>query len=340
MEQFDLFVGIDIAKKDFAVNLFLPGKDSVKAPCKYLNSPAGVAKCLEWLERKHPGKALFCMEDTGSYSETVAMVLGELKYAVWVEHASRIKASFGTDLGKDDDLDAKRIAEYAWRYRDRFKPYEAPSADVEEIRALLSVRQVLVREKVAHMNELKDMKLRAHQPLKAIGFLQEAIAELERREKEIRKEIETLLPSKNEEGQACTCVRSIPGVGLILTASLAVYTNGFRKVPDGRKLAAYMGVCPRTHESGSSIKRKPRSTGYGPGTMRTLFFLACCVIKQRPGFFRSYALRKEGEGKPKMVVINALRNKLAHLICALIRTKQQFIESYVSIEPRLSLKIA
>ena len=80
--------------------------------------------------------------------------------------------------------------------------------------------------------------------------------------------------------------------------------------------------------------------------------------KRRPGFLRNYALRIEAEGKPKMLVINAMRNKLAHLICpfrlslitdrytplsiiccALIRTKTQFIEGYRSIEPRMALKM-
>jgi len=340
MEQFEIFVGIDIAKKDFSVSLYIPGKGSVKAPCKYLNRANGIEKCLEWLERKHPGKTIFCLEDTGSYSEIVTTTLSNLQHSVWVEHPLRIKASFGTDLGKDDDLDAKRIAEYAWRYQDRFKPYEAPSPEVEELRALMSVRQVLVRERVAHTNELKDMKLRAYQPSRAIEILEQAIKDLKRKEQEIRKKMEELLPTENTEGQVCTCVRSIPGVGLIMTASLAIYTNGFRKEPDGRKLAAYMGVCPRTHESGSSIKRRPRSTGYGPSSLRALFFLACGIIKQRPGALRSYAMRKEAEGKPKMVVMNNLRNKLAHLICAIIRTKKQFIGNYISIEPRLSLKFA
>jgi transposase len=340
MEQHDIFVGIDIAKKDFAVNIYLPGKEPTKAPCKYSNSTAGVNKLLGWIAGRFKGRALFCMEDTGSYSETVAKALGDAGLAVWVEHPQRIKASFGTDLGKDDDLDAKRIAEYAWRYRDHFRQYEAPSAEAEEIRALLSVRQLLIREKVAHVNELKDMRCRATPPTMAIKHIESMIQELELREAEIRGEIEALLPKSGETGQACASVRSIPGVGLLMTASLAVYTNGFRNIPDGRRLAAYMGVCPRTYVSGTSVKRKPRSVGYGPNTLRVLFFMACCVIKRRPGFLRNYALRKEAEGKPKMLVLNSMRNKLAHLICALIRTKTQYIDGYKSIEPRLAMKMA
>ena len=340
MDSFDIFIGIDIAKKDFAVNVYRPGKEPVKAPCKYLNSQDGVGKLLDWIQSRFNGKAVFCMEDTGSYSEIVSKTLGDQGHCVWVEHPQRIKASFGSDLGKDDELDARRIAEYAWRYRDRFRQYEPPSAESEEIRALLSVRQVVVRERVAHINELKDMKSRAFAPQKAIMHLESMIALLEAKEREIRAEIKELLPKEGEAGQACACVMSIPGVGLLMTASLAVYTNGFQKVPEGRKLAAYMGICPRTFTSGTSVRRKPRSVGYGPDALRTLFFMACCVIKRRPGFLRSYALRKEAEGKPKMLVINATRNKLAHLICALIRTKTQFTENYRSIEPRIAMNLS
>jgi len=339
MDQFAVFVGIDIAKKDFSVNVYRPGSEPVKGPCKYSNSQTGVSQLMEWIQSIFNGKVLYCMEDTGSYSEVVTKVLCDAGSSVWVEHPQRIKASFGSELGKDDDLDAKRIAEYAWRYRDRFRQYEAPSPEMEQVRALLSVRQLVVREKVALTNELRDMKCRAFSPQKAIKHIEEMIVDLEAKERKIREEIEGLLPKEGDAGQACACVMSIPGVGLLMTASLAVYTNGFRKIPDGRKLAAYMGICPRTYSSGTSVRRKPRSVGYGPDTLRTLFFMACCVIKRRPGFMRSYALRKEAEGKPKMLVINSMRNKLAHLICALIRTKTQFIETYRSIEPRIAMNL-
>ena len=78
--------------------------------------------------------------------------------------------------------------------------------ETEEIRALLSVRQVLVRERVAHVNELKDMQSRAVVPQMAIKHIKSMIAALEAKGKEIRSEIEALLPKEGEAGQACASV--------------------------------------------------------------------------------------------------------------------------------------
>ena len=45
---------------------------------------------------------------------------------------------------------------------------------------------------------------------------------------------------------------SVKGVGKVLAAMLLVYTHGFNRLTDSRKLACYSGVAPFVYESGTS----------------------------------------------------------------------------------------
>ena len=51
------------------------------------------------------------------------------------------------------------------------------------------------------------------------------------------------------------------------------------------------------------------------------------AIKYDP-LLKSYYERKTGEGKHKMNVINNVRNKLLHRICAVVQTGQEFDRNY------------
>jgi len=44
--------------------------------------------------------------------------------------------------------------------------------------------------------------------------------------------------------------------------------------------------------------------------------------------FQTYYLRKLAEGKPEMVVVSAVRNKLIHCVCAVVRRSEKYEKNY------------
>lgn len=52
--------------------------------------------------------------------------------------------------------------------------------------------------------------------------------------------------------------------------------------------------------------------------MKTIVHMAALSVIRLKGELRDYYLRKIAEGKNKMSVLNAVRNKLIHRICAVI----------------------
>ena len=81
----------------------------------------------------NPKQAVFCMEHTGIYNAHLLDLLYELKLAVWLESSLQIKQAGGMQRGKTDKVDAQRIAQYAYRFRDQMRLWEPPREIVQKL---------------------------------------------------------------------------------------------------------------------------------------------------------------------------------------------------------------
>ncbi|MDZ7680362.1 MAG: transposase [Fodinibius sp.] len=54
--------------------------------------------------------------------------------------------------------------------------------------------------------------------------------------------------------QVMEALLTIPGIGKKTAIELVTVTDGFRRFDSPRKLASYVGICPRIWESGSSVQ--------------------------------------------------------------------------------------
>ena len=124
---------------------------------------------------------------------------------------------------------------------------------------------------------------------------EEMIAYLGNQIQEIEAEVRRLIRSRPALSEGVTLLMSVPGVGMLLAANLLVVTGGFEREVTARQLAAYIGICPYEHVSGTSVKRRAKSRSYGPPVLRKLLYLASLTVKHRTGRFERYYLRKRAE---------------------------------------------
>ena len=61
---------------------------------------------------------LICAEHTGQYTFPLVCACKSVECKLWLENPSQIKYSSGMQRGKNDKVDAKRIAIYASRFGD------------------------------------------------------------------------------------------------------------------------------------------------------------------------------------------------------------------------------
>src|SRR5690606_1206874 len=108
-----------------------------------------------------------------------------------------IKRSMGLVRGKDDKIDAKRIAEYAHMRRGKIKETELPSETVLKMKYLFSLRERMVSNKAAYVaskNEFKTV-FKSAEFKKLLTAQEEIIKSLAKQIKEIQDELMALIHS-------------------------------------------------------------------------------------------------------------------------------------------------
>ena len=114
-------------------------------------------------------------------------------------------------------------------------------------------------------------------------------------------------------------MKSISGFGQVIASKLIVATQGFMRITNPRSLACYSGIAPFEHRSGTSIKGITRVSHLANKDLKKMLHMAALVTIRKGNIMHDYYKRKVAKGKSKMSVINAVRNKLIHILMACIK---------------------
>jgi transposase len=329
------FIGLDIAAADFAASIFkTPGQPMVTKEA-IPNNPKGFNLLLLWLKDHHLDKtnSRICMEATGVYSQAIAYYLLFQGFPVSIEPPLKVKRAFDPVGHKTDPVDSKQIAEYAYRYQDELTSWRPKEEILEKIRQLLSTREQFTKQKVALKNAIQAYSKQRVQVALIKKVHQETLAQIEKQISRIDQELAKLIKQDPTIFQKANYLDSIPGYGMLLTAHLLVITENFTKIQKPKRLAAFIGIVPYQHQSGTSVSKKARIRYFGPGPSRKLLRLAAQSVATHDVTFRRYYLRKLAQGKARALVLNNIANKLLKVACAIVRNNTQYIKEYRSIHP-------
>jgi len=119
-------------------------------------------------------------------------------------------------------------------------------------------------------------------------------------------------------------------VGKVVSWMMLAKTEGFTLINNPRKMACYCGVVPFDHQSGTSIRQKPRVSLYADKGIKSVLHLAAMSAIRLDNDLRTYYRRKVEEGKNKMSVLNAIRNKIIHRVFAVIKTQNRYKNDLIS----------
>ena len=117
---------------------------------------------------------------------------------------------------------------------------------------------------------------------------------------------------------------SIPGIGETTAAKLLAEIMDVKLYESARQLAAFAGLAPRPHESGSSVRRKARLSKSGaPRLRKALYFPAVVAMRHNP-YVRAMSERLKERGKCPMQVIGAAMRKLIHIAYGVLKSGRPF----------------
>ena len=312
-------LGIDLAKKKFDVALLNNSKFRSKV---FENNQAGFSSLLTWLAKNDIETVYAYMEATGNYGETLARFLHEAGHSVSVTNPAQIKAFGQSELlrTKNDKTDAKLIA----RFCEKMGPalWQPPPAKIEYLRGLGRRRDALVSMRTQKINRQETSNETVNSSVQTV--LECLDKEIEQISKLIKDHIFKHPGLKHKRD----LLNSIPGVGPATVEAILSEINAFEGFETVEQVVAYMGLSPKEHTSGTSVKGKSAICKIGNARLRkALYMPALSAIIHNP-IVRALYNRMKAKSKNGMVIACACMKKLVHLIYGVIKTNKPFDPAY------------
>jgi len=299
-----LIVGIDVAKATLDI-----ARSDTERTDTFANDKKGIARFLKTLTPDSP--ALLVIEATGGYERAVVAALLEADLPVAVANPRNVRhfAKGLRLLAKTDAIDAKMLISYGRHAAPRLAVKR--SAHRDELDALVTCRRQLICVRTEQTNRRSVTSSKA--AIKAIDAVLKTVAT---QIQKLDEQIATLIESDDDMSSMDRIIRSVPGVGTVLSATLLASFSELGEL-DRRQAAALVGVAPYNRDSGRF--RGTRHISGGRMEVRNVLYMAALTAIRYNPVLVPFAERLRAEGKKNKVIIVAAMRKLIAILNAMIR---------------------
>jgi transposase len=330
--EFKNFIGVDISKN--TLDIFLLKSDGEIQILLIKNNKDCILKNFTQIFKTHDlskQNTLICAEHTGFYGNILSDIMKTESYEFWLADPYTIKHSQGITRGKNDKIDAERIALFASRnYADRVDN----QIDEEYFRSL----EYLQGEKESYINDRAKYKgqLKDQEPFYSKTLFEDkkkrilrAITILNKNIKEIERKILQLIKEKPEIKRQYELILTVKGVGPQTALDTVIATKGFVKFQSPRAFTCHAGCAPFEYKSGVSVNSRKKVSLRADKNLKKRYHMAALSAIRATGELQTYFVRKVSEGKSKMSVLNAIRAKLIHRVFAVVQNNRKYEKNYI-----------
>lgn len=309
-------VGIDIAKRSFEAAFWVDGRWKSRS---FANSEEGFAKLERLLGDKHH----ICLEATGRYGDALARSLFAAGHMVSVVNPLRIQRYAESRLRrtKTDKADAILIAEFC--DKEQPGPWKPLSPEVEELREL--VRR---REHVLGMQQMeRNRSLAGPLSPSVTASIERSLSFWSQELREIERGIEAHLRAQEALRRQRELLTTIPGIGQVSAAILLAEIGDISEFAGAKNLAAFAGLTPKEHSSGSSVRGRAGIAKMGNPRIRRVLYMATLSAKRYNPPIREFCERLAGQKPSKVIHVAAMR-KLLHQVFGVLKHQRPFEPQY------------
>jgi len=242
-----------------------------------------------------------------------------------VENGYHVLHSMGISREKNDKVDAIRLTIFAERHYSHLRVWQPCRPVIAKLAHLSTLRDRLVNIATKLKTPLKEDKQFIVESLSAaaLAHCKKSLDAIQADVKKIESAIDKLIAADGQLTALKNIVTSVPGVGKHTALQVIIRSNEFISINDPKKFACYAGVVPFKMESGLKTSKAKISRIANRKLKSLLHICAVRAIRVDPEL-RAYYERKIAEGKPKMSVVNAVRNKLVLRIFACVNQRRLF----------------
>lgn len=316
-------IGIDIskAKLDCA---WLRENDKLKFKV-LANTEAGCNQLIEW-SLKNTGLEInslhFIMEATGIYHEQLAANLYKAGAMVSVVNPAQVKF-YAKGLGvrtKNDKKDSAVLARYGLKENPRL--WQPEPLEIQALKALIARLDALEKDLQRERNR-QEKALIGQVSSNVLGSIELMIEHLETEKKRLDEHIEKHINAHKKLNDNKALLMTIPGVGNVI-ATRMIMVIGSREFKSANQCAAYLGLIPVEHESGTSVKGRPRLSKAGNPVIRAKLYMAAVVATRYNPDIKDQYERLTGKGKSKMSALGAAMRKLVPICFGVLKSQKTY----------------
>jgi transposase len=318
------FVGIDVSKKWLDVAIFVENSDlKGYTHTRVNNDKQGYRELLRWLKENgvDASTCTYGMEHTGFYSDGLQHFLDKKGCRYTMLEPAVIKHYPIQPREKNDRLDAAKIADYLYRFRDTIQLSRVPDKTMEELRKLHRERKFYVEDRVCYLNRRQVVdKDEAKRLDKMIELLDKQIDTIEEKIRQIIQNDEALM-------ETYLYLDSIKGIGFVNAVNAIVITQNFTVFKTAREYASYIGVAPHTKTSGTTVRWKPKPRKHCDLTAKADISQAAKIAVVHDVELKKFYERKcNGKDDADTVrkAMNAVKFKLVLRMFAVVRQKHTY----------------
>jgi len=303
-------LGIDVSKAKLEAALLTPaGQLHAKSAS---NAPSGFEALLRWAEglAGGTGSLRVCLEASGGSEQEAALFLHEAGVHVSMVNPRRTSAYAKSQLqrSKTDCTDAALLARFSKREeiskREEPSKWEPPTEEERALRQMTRGLESLKKERDRLNNQLGTATKEA-----VADSLRTVIRTIEKQIDELKKQIDAHAQSCSKLARRRDLLETILGVGKF-TATLVLAERGeVSRFNSARQAAAYAGLVPSHHRSGSSVHRRSRLSKVGSSRLRKALYFPAITARHCNEAIQAFGERLAERGKAEMVIMAAAMRK-------------------------------
>jgi len=305
MRKKEVFVGIDVAKEELEVAVFTRAETET-----WPNTEEGILRLVDHLKSLCP--TLVVLEATGGLEMPCVGALAAEGLPVVVMNPRQIRdfAKATGRLAKTDRIDARVIARFAEAVRPEIR--ELKTEEMQELTALGLRRRQIIQMITSEKNRLATASKWTREDIK------EHISWLEKRLDDVNKELEKSIRNSPVWREKDDLLRSVPGVGPVLSATLLSQLPELGSL-NRKQIAALVGVAPLNRDGGQF--RGKRCIWGGRASVRCALYMATLVATRFNPTIAAFYHRLRIAGKEHKVALTACMRKLLTILNAMARDR-------------------
>lgn len=315
-----LVVGIDIAKKDFAVAYRPPqecGEIEVELD-KFANDATGFKRLHKALVKACQAHGVsqiqLILEATGGYEAALMEYAYQQGWRISMPNPKQVR-DWAKGVGyrvKTDRVDARILAHYGVERRPPLRPQLA--LEVSQLDSLLKRRQDLEQALQKEQTRLSEMAGRPALAPQVVESLERVIEALTEALAGIQQAIDELCQAHDVLHQNVRRLLALPGIGpkvvLPLLVKLLQWQNHTAGEGDAGGLVAFIGLDPQPYDSGRSVHKHPGISKMGDNEVRRLLYMGALGSLRGDNPLKAFYHRLVSRGKAKKVALVAAARKL------------------------------